>query len=62
MPGHVDRRSALDPIVGLIPVVGDVVAAIVGAWVILEAARFGIPRVVLGRMVVNLTVDLGDRR
>ncbi len=52
-------RVGLDPIIGLIPVVGDVTAALVGAWVIGEAARFGIPRVVLGRMVVNLLVDLG---
>lgn len=51
-------RVGLDPIVGLIPVVGDVVAGVVGAWVIGEAARFGIPRVVLARMVVNLVVDL----
>ncbi len=52
-------RVGLDPIVGLIPVVGDAVAAGVGIWVIGEAARFGIPRVVLARMVVNLLVDLG---
>ena len=51
-------KVGLDPIVGLIPVVGDAVAGIVGAWVIGEAARFGIPRVVLARMVVNLVVDL----
>ena len=52
-------KVGLDPIVGLIPVVGDAVAGLVGAWVIAEAARFGIPRVVLARMVVNLVVDLG---
>ena len=51
-------RVGLDPIVGLIPVVGDAVAGVVGAWVIGEAARFGIPRVVLARMVVNLVIDL----
>jgi hypothetical protein len=51
-------RVGLDPIVGLIPVVGDAVAALVGVWVIGEAARFGIPRLVLGRMAVNLVVDL----
>ena len=51
-------KVGLDPIVGLIPVVGDAVAGIVGAWVIAEAARFGIPRIVLARMVVNLVVDL----
>jgi hypothetical protein len=52
-------KIGLDPVIGLIPVVGDAVAAGVGAWVIAEAARFGIPRVVLGRMVLNLLVDLG---
>lgn len=51
-------RVGLDPIVGLIPVVGDAVAAVVGAWVIGEAARFGIPRIVLARMVANLVIDL----
>jgi Domain of unknown function (DUF4112) len=30
----------------------------VGGWVILEAARFGVPRWALARMVVNLVVDL----
>ncbi len=57
VPGT-SQRIGLDPVVGLIPVVGDVVAAVVGMWVIAEAARFGIPRVVLGRMMVNLVVDL----
>ena len=52
-------RVGLDPVIGLIPVVGDVVAAAAGAWVIAEAARFGIPRVVLARMVTNLLLDLG---
>lgn len=52
-------KVGLDPVIGLVPVVGDAVAAGVGAWVIAEAARFGVPRVVLGRMVLNLVVDLG---
>lgn len=52
-------KVGLDPIIGLIPVAGDAIAALVGAWVILEASRFGIPRVVLGRMAFNLVVDLG---
>lgn len=52
-------RIGLDPIVGLVPVVGDAISAVVGFWLIAEAARFGIPRVVLGRMVANTLVDLG---
>ena len=53
------QKIGIDPVVGLIPVVGDVVGALVGSWIILEAARFGIPRVALGRMIVNMLVDLG---
>lgn len=52
------QRIGVDPVVGLVPVVGDVVGALAGGWVILEAARFGIPRIALARMVVNLLVDL----
>ena len=57
IPGT-SQRVGVDPIIGLIPFVGDVTAAIVGGWVILEAARFGVPRIALARMIVNLTVDL----
>ena len=59
-PGHA-IKVGFDPIIGLIPFVGDAVAAVVGSWVILEAARFGIPRVVLARMVVNLLGRPRDR-
>jgi hypothetical protein len=52
------QKIGVDPVIGLVPVVGDVVAAVVGGWVILEAARFGVPRIALARMVVNLLVDL----
>lgn len=52
-------KVGLDPVIGVIPIAGDALAALVGVWVILEASRFGIPRVVLGRMVANLLVDLG---
>lgn len=57
VPGT-SQKVGIDPIIGLIPGVGDIVAALVGGWVIAEAARFGIPRIVLARMVVNLLVDL----
>jgi hypothetical protein len=52
-------KVGLDPVIGVIPVIGDALAAGVGAWVIAEAANFGVPRIVLGRMVLNLLVDLG---
>ncbi|MBA2382559.1 MAG: DUF4112 domain-containing protein [Chloroflexi bacterium] len=51
-------RIGLDPLIGLIPVAGDAVSGVVGFWLIAEAARFGLPRVVLTRMVLNSLVDL----
>ncbi len=57
IPGT-NQRVGLDPLIGLVPVVGDVVGALVGLWVIAEATRFGIPRVVVARMSLNLLVDL----
>jgi hypothetical protein len=57
IPGT-DQRIGLDPAIGLIPWFGDLVSAAVGFWLIAEAARFRIPRVVLARMLVNTTVDL----
>ncbi len=57
VPGT-NHRVGLDPIVGLIPVVGDAVSGVVGFWLIAEATRFGVPRVVVARMVLNTTADL----
>ena len=52
------HRVGLDSVVGLIPGAGDIVAAGVGVWILVEAARFRLPPIVLARMVVNLVVDL----
>jgi Domain of unknown function (DUF4112) len=51
-------RVGLDPVIGLIPVVGDAVSGVVGFWLVAEAARFGVPRVIVARMVLNTVVDL----
>jgi hypothetical protein len=50
-------RIGLDPIIGLIPFVGDVVTSLVAMWIVLEAARFHLPGVVLVRMILNATFD-----
>jgi Domain of unknown function (DUF4112) len=52
------QRVGLDPVIGLIPFVGDVVSAAASFWIIAEAARFRIPGLVLARMVVYASVDL----
>ena len=51
------RRVGLDPIIGLIPVVGDLSGALVSAWIVLEAARFRIPAIVLLRMTIYAVAD-----
>jgi hypothetical protein len=53
--GH---RVGVEPIVGLIPGVGDLLSAGVGIWLIVEATRFRLPVSVVGRMVLNTLVDL----
>ncbi len=50
-------RMGLDPILGLIPGGGDTVAGALGAYIIIEAARMGIPRKVLWKMVGNILFD-----
>jgi hypothetical protein len=52
------RRFGLDPIIGLVPVIGDAIGAIPGIYLISEAALFRIPTVVLARMTVNTMADM----
>jgi len=56
LPGG--RRVGLEPILGLVPGLGDIVGGAAGFWLIAEATRFGVPRVVLVRMLVNTLLDL----
>ena len=50
-------RIGLDPILGLLPGGGDTVAGALGAYIIIEAARMGLPRRVVGEMVGNIIFD-----
>jgi hypothetical protein len=50
-------RFGLDPILGLLPGLGDLVSPIFTIGIILQARELGVPRVVLGRMVLNVAVD-----
>jgi hypothetical protein len=56
VPGT-NTRAGLDPIIGLIPFLGDIVSGVMSAWIVLEAARFKLPGVVLVRMIMNATLD-----
>jgi hypothetical protein len=56
LPGT-SQPVGLDAIVGLIPVVGDVVTAAMGAYLIWEASNLGLPKWKLWRMGGNLLFD-----
>lgn len=50
-------RFGLDSVLGLIPGLGDVSGAALSGYIVISAARLGVPRAVLGRMLLNLGVD-----
>lgn len=47
----------LDPLIGLIPGLGDLIGAGVAIWVVAEAARLGASGFVLFRMGLNIAID-----
>lgn len=47
----------LDPLVGLVPGLGDAVGAGLATYIVFEAARSGVPRSVLVRMLLNVGID-----
>src|SRR5690606_2418251 len=56
IPG-INRPVGLDAIAGLSPVVGDLVAAALGAYIIWEANNLGLPKWKLWRMAGNVAFD-----
>jgi hypothetical protein len=50
-------RIGIDPILGLLPGGGDTVTGALGAYIVIEAARMGVPRQVIGEMVGNIIFD-----
>lgn len=47
----------LDGIASIAPVVGDSATALVSAYIVWEAARFGIPKSLVARMIGNVGLD-----
>jgi hypothetical protein len=50
-------RFGLDPLLGLLPYYGDAIANLISAVVLSQAARFGLPRIVIARMALNVLVN-----
>ena len=56
VPGT-NQRIGLDAVIGLVPVVGDIIAAAMGAWLLWEGRNLGMSKFQLARMTGNLAVD-----
>jgi hypothetical protein len=50
-------RFGLDPIIGLIPGLGDVASAVLSGYVVLTGIKLGAPRSVIARMIANVAMD-----
>jgi hypothetical protein len=50
-------RFGLDPLLGLIPGIGDTSSALVSAFALIQAVRIGVPKVLLMRMALNVFVN-----
>jgi hypothetical protein len=51
------RRIGLDGLVGLIPGIGDTATALIASYIVLEAARLGVPKGTIARMLANVGID-----
>ena len=56
VPGT-NLRFGLDPIIGLFPGVGDTASAVVSAIALIQAARAGVPKILLSRMAANVLIN-----
>jgi hypothetical protein len=50
-------RYGLDGLIGLIPVVGDIVTTAIALWIVREARALGAPRWLVTRMLANVALD-----
>jgi hypothetical protein len=51
-------RVGLDPLIGLIPGVGDLASLLLSLIIVLAAIRAGAPRITVARMGINLALDV----
>jgi hypothetical protein len=56
LPG-LNLRVGIDPLVGLIPGIGDTIGAIMSSYILSEAAHLGAPKSILLKMAFNIAVD-----
>jgi hypothetical protein len=57
VPGT-DSRVGLDPLLGSIPVVGDIASGAFSLYIVLESARLGVGYTTLLAMIANISLDV----
>lgn len=50
-------RIGLDPIISIIPGIGDLLANLTGSFIVIIAAQLGVPKIVLARMAINIAIN-----
>jgi hypothetical protein len=50
-------KFGLDPLLGLVPGIGDTGSALVSALALIQAARLGVPKILLVRMSMNILIN-----
>ena len=50
-------RIGIDPLIGLVPGIGDVLGALLSTWLVGIASRLGAPPAVIARMGLNIAVE-----
>lgn len=56
LPGT-NRPVGLDAIIGLVPIAGDAIAAMLGLYIVWEARNLGMSKFQLARMIGNVGID-----
>ncbi|MFT4524311.1 MAG: hypothetical protein ACI85F_000452 [Bacteroidia bacterium] len=54
----INKRVGLDPIIGLIPVVGDVITGLISLFIVASLVRHGAPAKLILRMLFNVLIDV----
>lgn len=57
IPGT-DFSVGLDPVLGVLPGIGDVISAGLSLYIVLESARLGVSYATLVEMLANITIDV----
>ena len=56
IPGT-NMRVGLDTMIGIVPMVGDLVSQVISSYIIWEARRLGVSRFAMSRMIANSAID-----